>query len=511
MRVLVRAAIAVTTVMMVSITSLATLGVPAYAAEVITPSGTKINNQYVVVLNDSAGSSGQASVAGIAESLARSVMARRGYVYSKSIKGFSLAATPTQVARLARDRRVRAIYQDTVVRLEPSTAKAGATAAPNPVWGLDRIDQRRLPLDGLYRYNLTAPEVHAYVIDTGIRTDHAEFGGRASIGTDLVNDGNNGQDCNGHGTHVAGTIGGSTYGVAKNVKLVAVRVLDCEGSATYSLVIAAVEWVTAHAVKPAVVNMSLGGGLYQPLDLAVHESIESGITYSVSAGNDNEDACDASPAATPSAITVGATGNYEGGTNPVSDFRASFSNYGRCLDLFAPGVDIQSASPSGTTDTAYMSGTSMAAPHVTGVAALYLSRFPDANPMAVRNALVEMSTKNVVGAPGPASPNRLLFAYRRPATAITLDATPEPIAKGGTVTLRGRLTVNGAAFVGQTVRLSFTATGTASPISMGTVTTGPTGTYARSFPQHVSGAWTATFPTTGETLGSSATDAVAAV
>jgi subtilisin family serine protease len=235
------------------------------------------------------------------------------------------------------------------------------------------------------------------VIDTGIMTSHSQFGGRAAVSYDAV--GGNGQDCNGHGTHVAGTIGGSTYGLAKGVKLRAVRVLDCNGSGSNSGVIAGVDWVRTHAVKPAVANMSLGGSASSALDSAVTNAITSGVTFALAAGNSNANACSSSPARVTAAITVGATTS--------GDARASYSNYGTCLDIFAPGSNITSAWTGGGTNT--ISGTSMASPHVAGAAALYLAGNPGASPAAVRDALVNRATTNVVGGAGSGSPNRLLY------------------------------------------------------------------------------------------------------
>ncbi|MCT4356178.1 S8 family peptidase [Streptomyces sp. Je 1-79] len=282
-----------------------------------------------------------------------------------------------------------------------------ADTQPGATWGLDRIDQRDLPLSTTYTYNRTASNVTAYIIDTGIRTSHSEFGGRATVGTDTVGGGQNGQDCQGHGTHVAGTVGGAKYGVAKGAKLVAVRVLDCNGSGTTAGVIAGVDWVTANAVKPAVANMSLGGGANTSLDDAVKRSIASGVTYAVAAGNGNflglpARACNYSPARVPEAITVGATDS--------ADKRASFSNYGTCVDLFAPGVSITSAWKDGDTATNTISGTSMAAPHTAGVAALYLSANPTASPAQVSTALVNNATSGKVQNPLSGSPNRLLHS-----------------------------------------------------------------------------------------------------
>nr|5WSL_A Chain A, keratinase [Meiothermus taiwanensis WR-220]5WSL_B Chain B, keratinase [Meiothermus taiwanensis WR-220]5WSL_C Chain C, keratinase [Meiothermus taiwanensis WR-220] len=269
-------------------------------------------------------------------------------------------------------------------------------------WGLDRIDQRTLPLSGTFTYSNTGSGVNAYIIDTGIRVSHSEFGGRATAVFDAIGDGQNGNDCNGHGTHVAGTVGGTVYGVAKSVRLYAVRVLNCSGSGSNSGVIAGVDWVRQNARRPAVANMSLGGGASSALDTAVNNAINAGITFALAAGNSNRDACQFSPARVTAGITVGATTS--------TDARASYSNYGSCLDLFAPGSSITSAWISSDTSTNTISGTSMATPHVAGVAALYLQSNPSASPATVRNAIVGNATSGVVSNAGRRSPNLLLYS-----------------------------------------------------------------------------------------------------
>jgi subtilisin family serine protease len=314
--------------------------------------------------------------------------------FDKTITGFAAALPASALEAVRRNPAVAYIEVDQEVRVE-------ATQAP-VTWGLDRIDQRALPLSRSYTYNFVGSGVNVYVIDSGIRITHAEFGGRAAVAFDNVGDGRQGLDCHGHGTHVAGTIGGVTYGVAKAVKLYAVRVLNCYGSGSTSGVIAGVEWVTKNAKKPAVANVSLGGITSTTLDTAVQNSIKAGIVYVIAAGNNNQSACNYSPARVSTAITVGAT--------TVTDARASFSNYGSCLDLFAPGSSITSAWYMNDTATNTISGTSMAAPHVSGVAALYLQRYPKTTPQQARDAIVKNALRNVVTNPGTGSPNYLLYS-----------------------------------------------------------------------------------------------------
>ncbi|MFI7321305.1 S8 family peptidase [Streptomyces venezuelae] len=362
-------------------------------SEVAVPDG------WIVVLKD-AGRLNDIAVSGVARELVgRAEGARLGHVYEAALHGFSARMSRTQAARLAADPRVAYVRQDTRVRIDGAREQT----QPNAPWGLDRIDQRRLPLSTTYTYRTTAPGVSIYIIDTGLRTTHAEFGGRASVGTDTVGDGRNGDDCNGHGTHVGGIAAGKTYGVAKQARPVAVRVLDCQGSGTTAGVVAGIDWVTAKAAKPAVANMSLGGAASDVLDSAVRRSIRSGVTYTVAAGSSGQagGACTTSPSRVPETISVGASDR--------SDRRASSSNHGSCVSLFAPGVQIPSAWKDSDTATATLSGTSMATGHAAGAAALHLALRPTDTPAQVKKGLVDNATTGVLQGTPPVTPDKLLY------------------------------------------------------------------------------------------------------
>jgi len=390
---------------------LATMAAATFAAAPATAAGvgeirnaggpTAVAGSYLVVLRD-----GGATVPAAARNLAAAHGGRVGHVYAAALRGFEVSLSEAAAKRLAADPSVAYVEQNHVLTLAD-------TQLNPPSWGLDRIDQRNLPLDQSYTFPNTASNVHAYIIDTGMRFTHNDFGGRATSGFDAI-DGGAADDCHGHGTHVGGTVGGSSFGVAKAVQLVAVRVLNCSGSGTTAQVVAGVDWVTANAIKPAVANMSLGGGIQQALDDAVAASIASGVTYAIAAGNSNANACNFSPARVPTAITLGAT--------DINDNRASFSNFGTCLDLFAPGVSITSAWFSSDTATAVLSGTSMATPHAAGAAALILSANPAATPQQVRDTMVGAATPGVVTNPGTGSPNLLLF--------VGGGGTPPPTCSG---------------------------------------------------------------------------------
>jgi subtilisin family serine protease len=368
--------------------------VPAAAAEgqvLYAGSADAVAGSYVVVFKDFV------STQGVNDAVHASTLRYGGQVshtYRAALHGYAARMSEQQARRLAADPSVAFVEQDRLAHI--------ADVQPNPPsWGLDRIDQRNLPLDNSYTFDTTASNVHAYIIDTGIRLTHQTFGGRATFGTNTVGDGIN-TDCNGHGTHVSGTVGGSQFGVAKGVQLVMVKVLDCNGSGAFSGVAAGIDWVTQNRILPAVANMSLGAqGTDAATETAVRNSIASGVSYSIASGNSGADACNFTPARVAEAITVNAS--------DINDARASFSNFGTCTDLFGPGVNITSAWMDSDTATNTISGTSMATPHSTGVAALWLATHPNDSPAAVQSALKANATPNKITNPGAGSPNLLLF------------------------------------------------------------------------------------------------------
>jgi subtilisin family serine protease len=354
-----------------------------------------ITNNYIVVLDEDNVAKGKAKQA--IDSLADEHDAKLKHRFLNSVQGFSANMSEAEALQLSKDPAVAYVEQDRKVQ-------ADASQSPTPSWGLDRIDQRDLPLNNAYSYPNGGAGVTAYIIDSGINTAHADFGGRAVSGYDAV-DGGTADDCNGHGTHVAGTVGGSTYGVAKQVKLVAVRVLDCGGSGSTSAGIAALDWITAQhqAGQPAVANISIRYLSSSALDAALRRSVADGVTFAMSAGNDATSACSTRLSSLPEVLAVGATS--------ANDTRAYFSNYGStCVDIFAPGETIVSASHASNTGSVAFSGTSMASPHAAGAAALVLGATPTATPQQVRDQLISNASTNKVINPGGDSPNRLLFA-----------------------------------------------------------------------------------------------------
>lgn len=367
---------------------------PAVAAEA--PEGTiqgagapgTIKDSYLITLDED----GPDAASAKGKELAKKYGAKIKLTYETALNGYAVELSEKQAKKFAADSAVESVVQDQQVSIN-------ATQSNPPSWGLDRIDQPDLPLDNSYTYPDSAGEgVTAYIIDTGIRHSHEDFEGRASFGFDAFD--GDGNDGNGHGTHVAGTVAGAAHGVAKKADLVSVKVLSDSGSGSIAGVVAGVDWVTDNAQQPAVANMSLGGGVNDALDDAVRNSIASGVTYAVAAGNENQDAANASPARVEEALTVGSTTD--------TDARSSFSNYGPIVDIFAPGSDITSAWHTGDSATNTISGTSMAAPHVAGAAALVLGEDTSASPSQVASALDSAAVSGKVGDPGTGSPNKLL-------------------------------------------------------------------------------------------------------
>ncbi|RKH42714.1 S8 family serine peptidase [Corallococcus sicarius] len=431
-----------------------------------------VPGEYIVVLRDSTQEVRQQGAANIAQELVSLNGGRVLRTYQHTIHGFHASMSEAEAQRLLSDPRVAYVQENGVIRL--SATQTSAT------WGIDRIDQRDLPRNSSYTYNVDGTGVHAYVIDTGIRLTHTEFTGRIGNGSDLIDNDSDPTDCHGHGTHVAGTVGGTTWGVAKKVTLHGVRVLDCTGYGNDAQVIGGMDWVAANHIKPAVANMSLGDVAIPAIDDATQRMIAAGVTTVVAAGNDSANACNYSPARAPNAITVGSTTS--------SDARSSFSNYGTCVDIFAPGSSITSASNSGNTSSTSMSGTSMASPHVAGAAALYLGANPSATPAEVRDALVNNSTPNKVTSPGTGSPNKLLYTLfitggggtdtTPPTTSITAPVGGSTLS--GTASVSANASDNvGVARVEFYAGTSLLGTATAAPYSIAWNTTSvANGTYA---------------------------------
>ena len=365
----------------------------------------RIPDEYIVVFDDDVD-----DVSGRANALLKSSGGRLRAEYHRSLKGFAATMSAAAAARISTSPGVAFVEQDQVMSVTGTQSSAP--------WGLDRIDQAGLPLNGTYSYAGTGSGVNVYIVDTGIRRTHSQFGGRVIPAFSAIADGYGADGCHWHGTHVAGTVGGSSAGVAKSATLHSVRVLDCTGNGTTSTVMAGVEWVTANHRKPAVANVSISGGASSALDQAVQNSIATGVTYVVAAGNAASNACFYSPAAVPAAITVGATTN--------TDAQAMFSNWGSCLDLFAPGQAVLSAWNSDDYATGTASGTSMASPHVAGAAAIYLQSNPSASPAGVTQALLSSSTSSALSSLGSGSPNRLLRSGSGGGETIAPAPAPPP-------------------------------------------------------------------------------------
>ncbi|RZG85220.1 S8 family peptidase [Acinetobacter pittii] len=371
-----------------------TYAAPATTNSVLGSSEAKgiIKNQYIVILNKDVGSSNE-----FAQGIAKQHGGKVLQTYDAVLKGFAIylpdVASTAFVEAMKKNPKVVSVENDTIMKID-------ATTQSNPDWGLDRIDQKNLPLDSAYSYLQTGSGTTAYIVDTGILYTHQQFSGRVLSGYTAISDGNGTNDCHGHGTHVAGTVGGSTYGVAKNVSLVPIRILGCDGSGASSNVIAGLDWILKNGKKPAVVNMSLGGEANASLDSAVENLFNNGYVMVVAAGNSNTDACSSSPARVSKAITVAATDS--------TDTRASYSNYGSCVDIFAPGSQINSSWIGSNTATKVLNGTSMATPHVVGVVAEMLQSTPTATPQTISNNLLNQASNNVVKNPS-GSPNRLLY------------------------------------------------------------------------------------------------------
>ena len=428
-----------------------------------------IDGQYIVVFK-----SDVAQPRELATQLAAETAGEVIHHYGRALKGFATRMSEASAEALRRNPRVAFVEQDATVSLDEVRIDP-PTTVPNPTWGLDRIDQRPPAVSGSYAYQYTGIGVHAFIIDTGILATHQEFGGRVLPGFTSISDGRGSTDCNGHGTHVAGTVGGATYGVARAVSLVPVRVLGCTGSGTWSGVIAGIDWAANQTkLRPAVANMSLGGSKSLSLNAAVSGAAADGVTMVVAAGNSGADACSYSPSSEPTAITVGATAR---GT--TSDPRASYSNFGTCVDLFAPGSSITSAWYTGNAATNTISGTSMATPHVAGVAALALAANPQASPRTVAEFVVAQATGGTVSGAGTGSPNRMVYsmAAGAPATATVRTVAISAISGRGvssgtgwranaTVTVRAN---EGAGFLdaisGATVTGSFSPGGSASCVT----------------------------------------------
>jgi subtilisin family serine protease len=448
------------------VTTFATFAPAAFAQKAGPPAthafaeSRPIAGRYIVVFKSVVG-----DPAGEAATLMRGKGGQIHHTYTRALKGFAATIPEVALQGIRNNPNIDYIELDQMLSLQQVSPENQAT------WGLDRIDQADRPVDTQYHFNYTGAGVYAFVIDSGIRPDHAEFTGRLLPGYNGVSDSNGTNDCNGHGTHVAGTVGGTVWGVAKRVSLIPVRVLDCSGSGAYSGVIAGIDWVAGSTLRPAVANMSLGGGASSSVNAAVAGAVSKGVVMVVAAGNSNADACSSSPASEPSAITVGATGS--------DDARASYSNYGLCVDIFAPGSAITSAWNTSASASNTISGTSMAAPHVSGVAALALAANPAASPAAIASYLTSNATVNRISSTGAGSPNLLVYSLAGSAPVqpakqnVAVKSLSAYATKQGTkwrayatVTIRDINT--SAPVVNATVNGSFSPGGTASCVTAST-------------------------------------------
>ena len=443
----------------VAVSASAVLAQPASrAATHVFAASKPIAGRYIVVFKDSVGNPGAE-----AANIMRGLNGLIHHTYASALKGFAVSLPDTSLQGIRNNPLVESVEQDQTVSLNQVVSPEYQAT-----WGLDRIDQADRPLDSVYHFNQTGTGVNAFIIDTGIRADHVEFTGRLKPGYSAISDTNGTNDCNGHGTHVAGTVGGTTWGVAKAVSLIPVRVLDCNGSGTTSGVIAGIDWAANSTLRPAAANLSLGGGFSTALNAAVAGAVGKGITMVVAAGNSSADACNSSPASEPSAITVGATTS--------SDAMASYSNYGTCVKIFAPGSSITSAWNTSATANNTISGTSMATPHVTGAAVLALAANTAASPAAVASFLTSNATPNRLTALGTGSPNLLLYSLAAGApseaakTIVAIKSLAGTSARSGTnwrayVTATVRDVSTGAGVANATVVGSFSPGGTASCVT----------------------------------------------
>ncbi|MCX4691865.1 S8 family peptidase [Streptomyces sp. NBC_01408] len=352
-------------------------------------SANAVPGQYIVTLEKGVDAAKTAEKLGL----------KTSFLYTSALNGFAVPLTPLQLTIVRNSLGVKVVEEDASVQSVPRQTSPGAMRAPSNSWGQDRIDQAKLPLDNSFTPQGNGAGVTAYILDTGIDYNHTEFGGRATFGFDAVGDGRNGQDCQGHGTHVAGTVGGSTYGVAKKASLVSVRVLGCDGKGTWSGIIAGMDWVAKNAKQPAVLNGSLGGDRSTAVNDAATALSDAGVLPVIAAGNSAVDACNISPASAARVLTVAASNQW--------DEETSFSNYGPCVSLYAPGAAIVSSKLGG--GSVALDGTSMAAPHVAGVAALYKQAHPAADPAELNEFIDSESTKDVLTSVSKGSPNQLLF------------------------------------------------------------------------------------------------------